>query len=266
MSKFSSFKDQQTLTESWRTYNNILEEQGEPVKPNTFKTNNQEKPEEIQKPEEIEKPEQKDLKAFQNRQTQISHFTPQVISQKIIQFLQTLKGFDLQKNNAVVLNSLRMLTKEFTDASSNQTKQATPQQPVNKQAIKQGSRAGTSPQQQPVKQALEESIYDDARLDDGTLVCPECLQELIENDTGILQEAKYQGKTVTLNKPMKGDVKKSKVYVKNEKGNVVKVNFGDKNMTIKKNIPARRKSFRARHKCESPGPKTKARYWSCKAW
>jgi hypothetical protein len=262
MSKFSSFKDQQTLTESWRTYNNILEEQGEPVKPNT--SNYQEKPE-----AEPEKPEQKhlkDLKDFQNRQTQISHFTPEVISQQIIQFLQTLKGFDLQKNNAVVLNSLRMLTKEFTDASSNQTKQATPQQPVNKQAIKQGSRAGTSPQQQPVKQALEESIYDDARLDDGTLVCPECLQELIENDTGILQEAKYQGKTVTLNKPMKGDVKKSKVYVKNEKGNVVKVNFGDKNMKIKKNVPARRKSFRARHHCENPGPKTKARYWSCKAW
>ena len=112
----------------------------------------------------------------------------------------------------------------------------------------------------------EETEYDDAHLDDGTLVCPACLQELLESDRTILQEAKYQGKTVTLNKPMKGDVKKSKVYVKNEKGNVVKVNFGDKNMKIKKNIPARRKSFRARHNCENPGPKTKARYWSCKAW
>lgn len=81
-----------------------------------------------------------------------------------------------------------------------------------------------------------------------------------------LTEAEYQGKDVPLNKPMAGDVKKSKVYVKNEKGNVVKVNFGDKNMTIKKNIPARRKSFRARHNCDDPGPKTKARYWSCKAW
>lgn len=112
----------------------------------------------------------------------------------------------------------------------------------------------------------EETEYDDAHLDDGTLVCGGCLQELLESDRTILQEAKYQGKTVTLNKPMKGDVKKSKVYVKNEKGNVVKVNFGDKNMKIKKNIPARRKSFRARHNCENPGPKTKARYWSCKAW
>ena len=66
---------------------------------------------------------------------------------------------------------------------------------------------------------------------------------------------------------MPGDVKKSKVFVKDPTtGNVKKVNFGDKNMTIKKNIPARRKSFRARHNCDNPGPKTKARYWSCKAW
>lgn len=81
-----------------------------------------------------------------------------------------------------------------------------------------------------------------------------------------LAEAEYQGRDVPLGKPMAGDVKKSKVYVKNEKGNVVKVNFGDKNMTIKKHIPGRRKSFRARHNCDTPGPKTKARYWSCKAW
>lgn len=80
-------------------------------------------------------------------------------------------------------------------------------------------------------------------------------------------EAEYQGRQVTLNKPMQGDVKKSKVYVKDPStGNVKKVNFGDKNMKIKKNIPARRKSFRARHNCDNPGPKTKARYWSCKAW
>ncbi|MFN3300505.1 MAG: hypothetical protein ACK41Z_09940 [Sediminibacterium sp.] len=81
-----------------------------------------------------------------------------------------------------------------------------------------------------------------------------------------IEEAEYQGRDVPLNKPMKGDVKKSKVYVKNEKGNVIKVEFGDPNMAIKKHIPSRRKSFRARHNCETPGPKTKARYWSCKAW
>ena len=90
-------------------------------------------------------------------------------------------------------------------------------------------------------------------------------------------EAKYQGREVTLNKPMAGDVKKSKVYVRDPKtGNVKKVNFGhggktakrlgQKTMKIKKSNPARRKSFRARHNCDNPGPKTKARYWSCRAW
>ena len=87
-----------------------------------------------------------------------------------------------------------------------------------------------------------------------------------ENPEVEVHEAEYQGRKVTLNKPMQGDVKKSKVYVKNAKGNVVKVNFGDKNMKIKKNIPGRRKSFRARHNCDNPGPKWKARYWSCRAW
>ena len=87
-----------------------------------------------------------------------------------------------------------------------------------------------------------------------------------EADDEEVNEAEYQGRKVTLNKPMQGDVKKSKVYVKNAKGNVVKVNFGDKNMKIKKNIPGRRKSFRARHNCSNPGPKWKARYWSCRAW
>jgi hypothetical protein len=85
---------------------------------------------------------------------------------------------------------------------------------------------------------------------------------------GIATGAEYQGKKVTLNKPFRtpGGPKKFSVYVKNEKGNVVKVNFGDPNMKIKKNIPERRKSFRARHNCDNPGPKWKARYWSCKAW
>ena len=82
-----------------------------------------------------------------------------------------------------------------------------------------------------------------------------------------LSEAEYHGRKVPLGKPMKGDVKKSKVYVRDPKtGNVKKVNFGDKNMRIKKSIPGRRKSFRARHHCDNPGPRTKARYWSCRAW
>ena len=85
-------------------------------------------------------------------------------------------------------------------------------------------------------------------------------------DEGDLFEAEYQGRSVKLNKPMRGDVKKFKVYVKNDKGNVVKVNFGDPDMKIKKSNPKRRKSFRARHNCDNPGPKTKARYWSCRKW
>jgi hypothetical protein len=102
----------------------------------------------------------------------------------------------------------------------------------------------------------------------GDKEVPNCVPEETDlNEWGeIEEESEYQGRKVTLNKPTSGDVKKSKVYVKNEKGNVVKVNFGDPNMTIKKSNPARRKSFRARHNCENPGPKWKARYWSCKAW
>jgi hypothetical protein len=84
--------------------------------------------------------------------------------------------------------------------------------------------------------------------------------------TGGLNEAKYHGRKVPLGKPMAGDVKKSKVYVKGPKGKVVKVNFGDPNMRIKKSSPAHRKSFRARHNCDNPGPRWKARYWSCRAW
>lgn len=79
-------------------------------------------------------------------------------------------------------------------------------------------------------------------------------------------EADYHGRDVPLGKPMKGDVKKSKVYVRNAKGDVVKVNFGDPNMRIKKTSPAHRKSFRARHHCDTPGPRWKANYWSCRAW
>jgi hypothetical protein len=92
-------------------------------------------------------------------------------------------------------------------------------------------------------------------------------------DDDILNEAEYQGRKVTLGKPMQGDVKKFKVYVKNDKGNVVKVNFGfggksakGKRMVIKDKNPKRRAAFRARHNCKNPGPRWKARYWSCKKW
>jgi hypothetical protein len=106
--------------------------------------------------------------------------------------------------------------------------------------------------------------------------CPSCLIEYIQRSVNEeeyitlaepgLNEAEYHGRTVKLGKPMRGDVKKFKVYVKNDKGNVVKVNFGDPNMRIRKSNPARRRSFRARHRCDTPGPRWKARYWSCRKW
>jgi len=87
------------------------------------------------------------------------------------------------------------------------------------------------------------------------------------NEDDDLDEAEYQGRKVKLGKPMRGDVKKFKVYVRDPKTkNVKKVNFGDPNMKIKKSNPARRRSFRARHNCDNPGPRTKARYWSCRKW
>ena len=82
----------------------------------------------------------------------------------------------------------------------------------------------------------------------------------------VLEEAEYQGRKVKLGKPMQGDSKKFKVYVKNPKGNVVKVNVGQKGMNIKKDNPGARKSFRARHKCDQDKPRTSAGYWSCRKW
>jgi hypothetical protein len=93
------------------------------------------------------------------------------------------------------------------------------------------------------------------------------LEKQIKDNNEKVNEAEYQGRKVALGKPMQGDVKKFKVYVKDPgTGNVKKVNFGDPNMRIKKSNPARRKSFRARHNCSNPGPRTKARYWSCRKW
>jgi hypothetical protein len=98
-------------------------------------------------------------------------------------------------------------------------------------------------------------------------------QMLNEADCGCVTEAEYHGRKVTLGKPMQGDIKKFKVYVKNNKGKVVKVNFGfggksakGKRMHIKVNNPKIRAAYRARHNCDNPGPRWKANYWSCKKW
>lgn len=129
-------------------------------------------------------------------------------------------------------------------------------------------RSGTA-----TKQWLEDRMMDigrDYRLhydDDIDDIMEILMDQLVEQYGDDLDEAKYQGREVPLGKPMQGDSKKFKVYVKDPKtGNVKKVNFGDKSMRIKKSNPARRKSFRARHNCANPGPRTKARFWSCRKW
>ena len=104
---------------------------------------------------------------------------------------------------------------------------------------------------------------------DEITMCESCALRLLEDIRDgkyTLTEAEYKGREVKLGKPMKGDVKKYKVYVKNDAGNVVKVNFGDKNLSIKRDDPTRRKSFRARHKCSQKKDRTSAGYWSCRMW
>jgi hypothetical protein len=122
----------------------------------------------------------------------------------------------------------------------------------------------------------KEALEDDDNVDEYDVESEQDVKEFVQfmrEYNQPLCEAEYQGRKVSLGKPMQGDVKKSKVYVKNPNGKVVKVNFGfggssakGKRMAIKKNNPARRKNFRARHNCDNPGPRTKARYWSCRAW
>ena len=124
-------------------------------------------------------------------------------------------------------------------------------------------------------------LLQDAITEDYEMACPECLYEvMVDADcdcSEMLSEAEYRGRKVKLNKPMRGDVKKFKVYVKDPKtGRVKKVNFGhggtsakkkgEKTMRIRKSNPKARRNFRKRHNCKNPGPKTKARYWSCRKW
>lgn len=112
----------------------------------------------------------------------------------------------------------------------------------------------------------KESVCEEVTLEDNQDFHEEYGYLAYSIDENNLFEAEYQGRKVKLNKPTRGDVKKFKVYVKNDKGNIVKVNFGQKGMRIKKSNPGARKSFRARHNCDNPGPKWKARYWSCRKW
>ena len=125
-----------------------------------------------------------------------------------------------------------------------------------------------------INEAFEQAIFEDeVTLEDTQDFHEEYGYLGYSIDENDIFEAEYRGRKVKLNKPMQGDVKKFKVYVKNKKGNVIKVNFGHggssvkgKTMRIRKSNPKARKSFRARHNCDNPGPKTKARYWSCRKW
>jgi len=274
MTKYSSFKQQQLITESWRSYtnNNRLEEG-------------------------------LDLNSIKNAITAIAKYVPDITKiaaklalefKNIIKAVSYLARVDNGQNITNLTEAKKPILLPFFNeyglligsiAMAIIALTGTPSEPLSPQLIKmiqlgiQGKTAadffsslsGFDGAELAVDLyggvVTETTKYDDAHLDDGTLVCAGCLQELLESQRTIIQEAKYQGRTVTLNKPTKGDVKKFKVYVKDPTtGNVKKVNFGDPNMKIKKNIPARRKSFRARHNCANPGPKTKARYWSCKKW
>ena len=119
-----------------------------------------------------------------------------------------------------------------------------------------------------------EDVLDEETYDDDDEFYEEYGMMWYNEDDDPMDEAEYRGRKVKLGKPMAGDVKKFKVYVKDPKtGNVKKVNFGHggssvkgKSMRIRKNNPAARRSFRARHNCDNPGPRTKARYWSCRKW
>lgn len=112
-----------------------------------------------------------------------------------------------------------------------------------------------------------DEVLHEGKLDEMVLenIINEALYEYYSM-TENLTEAEYKGRKVSLGKIMRGDRKKYKVHVKNDKGNVVKVEFGDPNMEIRRDNPRRRKNFRARHRCDNPGPRWKARYWACRTW
>jgi hypothetical protein len=132
--------------------------------------------------------------------------------------------------------------------------------------VDQAYKAGDTPTDNPIDD-YDELDVEQEDMDDFINFLKGYSTQLEEANCNCVYEAEYQGREVKLGKPMQGDVKKFKVYVKNPKtGKTIKVNFGDKTMRIKKSNPDRRKSFRARHNCDNPGPRTKARYWSCRKW
>jgi len=153
----------------------------------------------------------------------------------------------------------RMSPEERRTYMGNKAERQAPHMPLRMIA-----KYGKGATQQQARYALSDPVVEN----EINEYCPRCLAtEIVRARMQPLQEAEYQGRTVPLGKPMRGDSKKFKVFVRDPNtGNVKKVNFGDKTMRIKKSNPARRRSFRARHNCANPGPRTKARFWSCKKW
>lgn len=197
--------------------------------------------------------------------------------------LKTLKLNDLSTNNAYVVykpeaeNKAKELRKLADKYGGYWSPNATPEdsrligqllgyseESINDFINKEGNSA--------IKEAFfigEDDEYDvenEQDLKEFIQFIKEYTQTLAEAQCDCVYEAEYHGRKVQLGKPMQGDIKKFKVYVKNPKGKVVKVNFGAHGMNIKKNNPVRRKAYRARHHCDNPGPRTKANYWSCRKW
>jgi len=138
-----------------------------------------------------------------------------------------------------------------------------PGDPKTKMSSKTGKRVNNCV---PVEEEIDEYIVE-------TEQCVKEFVQFMREYKQTLHEAEYHGRKVQLGKPMQGDIKKFKVYVKNPKGKVIKVNFGfggksahGKRMVIKRNNPVHRNAYRKRHHCDNPGPRTKANYWSCRKW
>lgn len=173
-------------------------------------------------------------------------------------------GMIVKLTEADLINLIkRVLAEETNEASS----------PAQQAAIAINmKKTGKKPKVVAVSEEQFERLFE-YNTEDPILMYEDEFGSVEEVELESLNEAEYQGRKVQLGKIMQGDIKKFKVYVKNDKGKVVKVNFGfggksakGKRMVIKKNNPERRKSFRARHNCDNPGPRWKPRYWACRTW
>lgn len=210
------------------------------------------------KPGDKDYPEEKAWKAAQNELDTTVTGSQNGYGKEIKQGVSKLKGVAKDAVGGVVNGVMNILSKEGKDYFSNQNVFALIDEIITMET-------GDA--------AIDDLTFTDKRLCEGIItpdilekVVNEALYEYYSMTESNINEAEYRGKKVSLGKISRGDVKKYKVFVKNSKGNVVKVNFGDPNMEIRRDNPERRKNFRARHHCDNPGPRWKARYWACRTW